>query len=269
MEVCDVIVRQAPGRLRLTLQTDHALLAGEIAAVWGGHLFSRPEPMRPIRLAVDLHDEGWAEVDAAPRVNPSTQRPYDFRDIPQDLHVDAYGRCVQRALEADPYAGLLVSLHGAGLYRRRYGYLDHLPIRAVNPLHQADVDRFLAAQADLQERLIAQLAPDPTALWTHYRWLQVWDMISVFLCMFDPDGPAVHLLGILPRYPGGPEVAVTLRGAGHDSFRLHPWPLTVDRLTLTWPARWVEDRPYESDQDLQGALARAPVALQTVQLIPQ
>lgn len=263
-----MIVAQQGGRLRLTLQTDHALLAGQLADAWGGPPFARPEPMGAIRLAVDLHDEGWAEVDANPCINPATGRPYDFRDIPQDVHVDAYDRCVRRALAADPYAGLLVSLHGTGLYRRRYGYLPHLPFREVSPACRDVVERYLAAQDQLQAGLVAELKPDPAALWTHYRWLQVWDMISVFACMVAPSQPFTQLLGAIPRFPGGPDGPMTIRTDGEGRFVVDPWPFTVTEIRLRWPARWIADRPYETDDDLRASLAEAAVETQSVALVP-
>lgn len=263
-----MIIAQGQGRLRLTLQTDHALLAGEIAAAWGGALFARPEPMDAIRLAVDLHDEGWAEVDREPRIHPATGRPYDFRDIPQDIHIDAYGRCIQRALDAHPYAGLLVSLHGTGLYRHRYGHLPHLPFRRVDPAHKGAAERFLAAQEDLQMRLTEELAPDPVVLWTHYRWLQVWDMISVFACMADPAERFSQLLGAMPQYPGGPDEPLIMRSAGGERFTLDPWPFAVEQISLLWPARWVEDRRYSSDGEFQAAFDVAEVEIESVSIGP-
>lgn len=264
-----MIIAQGAGRLRLTLQTDHALLAGQIADAWGGDPFARPEPMQAIRLAVDLHDEGWAELDQHLPVNPATRRPYDFRDIPQDLHVEAYDRCVRHALDADPYAGLLVSLHGTGLYRRRYGHLPHLPFREVAPDCHEAVERYLAVQDQLQARLLEELRPDPLALWTHYRWLQVWDMISVFACMVLPTQPFEQFLGSMPHFPGGPDEPITIASAGPERFTITPWPFAVAQIDLLWMARWVADRPYLSDADLQAALAAAKVETQSVSLCPR
>lgn len=263
----NVIIAQDSGRLRLTLQTDHARLAGQLAQCWGGPPFLPPAPLEAIRLAVDLHDEGWAEVDNHPRVNPATGRPYDFREIPQNLHVEAYERCVNRALAAHPYAGLLVCLHGTGLYRRRYGHFPHLPFREVAPDCQAQVERHLAAQDRLATRLLDECKPDPAALWTHYRWLQVWDMISVFAAMAGPTQPGTHLLGVLPHYPGGPEQPLTMHSEGENRFVIDPWPFSQEQIPLGWPARWIDDRHYTGEDHLQAVLAEAPTEMQTAILI--
>ncbi|MFZ5816635.1 MAG: DUF3891 family protein [Bacillota bacterium] len=264
-----MVIYPAGGRLRLTLQTDHARLAGELAAAWGGGLFARPEPLEPIRLATEMHDEGWSELDAAPMVNPATGRPYDFLQIPQQHHTAAHTRTVERALAAHPYAGLLTSLHATGLYRKRYGHLPHIPQRPVDPACQEAVDRFLADQDQLQRQLTEELQPDPVVLWTHYRWLELWDMASLWACMMNPADRGEYYLGAMPRFPGGPDERLTLRGAGEELFTLDPWPFSVERITLLWPARWLEDRPYASDGELRAALAAAPMEVQSVTLAPR
>ena len=193
-----MIVRAECGQLCLTEQTEHARMAAELVGWWGG-VCAPVEPADAVKLAVALHDAGWAEVDASPQVNPDTGRPYSFLDIPQDVHVAAHTRTVRRARQADPYAGLLTSLHSAGLYRNRYGHLPHIAQRPVAPQWREAVDRFLAEQDAVQEELTAALRPDPAVLWTHYRWFQLWDMLSLYSCMFSPGDTPDTLLCTVPR----------------------------------------------------------------------
>jgi len=263
-----MIVRSEHGQLWLTEQTEHARLAAELVDCWGG-VCAPVEPREPVRLAAALHDAGWAEADARPLVNPETGRPYSFLDIPQDVHVAAHTRTVRRARQAAPYAGLLTSLHSAGLYRDRYGYLPHIPSRPVAPQWRAAVDRFLAEQDAVQAELTAALRPDPAVLQTHYRWFQLWDMLSLYCCMLTPAGTPVRLLCAVPRAPGGEEIAFYLRGTDGVSFEVDPWPFHVEQITLRWPARVLPDRPYRSDEDLQADYAKAPVQEQEAVLHPR
>jgi len=261
-----MVIQREDGQLCLTTQVEHARLAAELVDHWGGP-FAPVEPADAVRLAAELHDGGWAEVDAAPQVNPQTQRPYSFLDIPQDVHVAAHSRTVQRARAAHPYAGLLTSLHSTGLYRNRYGHLPHIPQRPVDPASRAAVDRFLAEQDELQAELLRSLQPDPRVLWTHYRWFQLWDMLSLYSCMLSPGDVRRELLCRVPLRPGGDEVDLYLVGAGEATFQVQPWPFRDPRIELTWAVRRVPDRPYGSDAELQTAWRRAPVQRRRVTLV--
>jgi len=262
-----MIVRAECGQLCLTEQTEHARMAAELVDSWGG-VCAPVEPGDSVRLAVALHDAGWAEVDRSPQVNPDTRRPYSFLDIPQDVHVAAHTRTVRRARQADPYAGLLTSLHSAGLYRNRYGHLPHIAQRPIAPQWREAVERFLAEQDALQAELTAALRPDPAVLWTHYRWFQLWDMLSLYCCMLSPAATPETLLCAVPRAPGEGDITFYLRGVG-AGFEVEPWPFAGDRIVLRWTARILPDRPYHSDQELQAAYACAPVRPQEVVLRPR
>ena len=52
------------------------------------------------------HDNGWAEEDAAPSVNPETGRIYDFVNAPLNVRHRVWPRAVAR-LEEDPWAAAL------------------------------------------------------------------------------------------------------------------------------------------------------------------
>jgi hypothetical protein len=263
-----MIIRTDSGRLRLVTQIDHAALAAQLADAWGGQRFAHPEPLAAIRLAALVHDHGWQEWDQEPRLNPATGRPYDFLTMPTDEHLAIYERCIRIAAEQHPYAGLLVSLHGVGLYKGRYGYMPTLEYKAVAPADQPAVERFVAAQETFQQQLIADLHPDETCLWTHYRWLQAWDALSVCLCLMDPADQGSFSPGPMPLKPGGPDEAIVLRGAGEGVYTVSPWPFAVRRLYLMVPVRYVPDRAYESEDDFLSEFDAAPTVPVSVSLIP-
>src|SRR4029434_4431154 len=86
----------------------------------------------------------------------------------------------------DPTTGLLVSMHGAGLYNDRYGTF-RLAERQFSPSEQALVDEFLAEQALFQQSLAERalgrqvhthVTTDPQ-VWYNYLLLQVWDRLSL------------------------------------------------------------------------------------------
>src|SRR3990172_8223829 len=102
----------------LIRQTEHARLCGEMARSWGNEHFEPVEPLERVAWAAAEHDNGWAEWEEAPRLNPETRRPCTYTDIPIDQHQEIYRRGIGRAIAPDRYAGLLVSLHGSLLYSR-------------------------------------------------------------------------------------------------------------------------------------------------------
>ena len=256
-----MIIRTDGSRLRLITQIDHARVAAQLARRWGGGLFECPNPPEPVRLAVTYHDEGWLEWDGAPRVHPTTGRPYDFLAMPVDEHLAIYERCIERTAAHHPYAGLLVSLHGSGLYRRRYGHMPTLQYKDVDAADQAAVDRFLARQQGFQEALLEQLRPDQAVLWTHYRWLQAWDALSVFLSLSLPGEERHFDVGPMPYCPGGSEVPMRVATGGDRQFVVTPWPFGVDQVEVSLPVRYVENRRYSSDQEFQAAYHAAPVEM--------
>jgi len=263
-----VIICRERDRLRIGMQPEHARISGDFAQAWGGSLFRSVEPIDAVRMAADLHDEGWAFWERHPKIQPATGYPLSFTEIDATAHVELYRRGIQLALEAHPYAGLLVSLHGAGLHAQRYGYMNHLNFSAVSPEDQLVIKPYLDEQSEFQQRLITDLKPDLAVMWTHYRWLQAWDLISLMLFLSDPADGNSRLIGSLPHYPGGPESELYLHGAGQGRFQLDPWPFEPDSLEVMLPVRYLQDRPYSSDQDFQEAFQVAPTALMRLQLVP-
>ena len=67
--------------------------------------------------AIAEHDNGWAEEDAAPRVNPATGQVFDFVTAPASVRQIVWPRGVAR-LAGDPWAAALVAQHAITVYDR-------------------------------------------------------------------------------------------------------------------------------------------------------
>ena len=65
----------------LVSQHDHAMLAGEIIALWGNDAFTRPRPFEEVVFAVSQHDSGWKEWDSHPKINPENGYPANFMEM--------------------------------------------------------------------------------------------------------------------------------------------------------------------------------------------
>lgn len=270
-----MIVQPRDGQLLLVRQTDHAAISGELAAHWGdGTFWDCPEPRASVLLATVRHDDGWRAYEERPRVNPATRRPYQFTEMPVQEHIPFYREGIDAVARDDPYAGLLVSMHLSGLYRKRYGLDPRLSLERLAPEVRPYVETHLEQLAEQQRRLKEQMRHDGVvpaealeelAVWTNYRLLQVYDLLSLFLCLGPPRR------GVIPHTPvnsGRPDVELQLTPLGPERLGVHPYPFDQVPLVLTVPARVVPDRDYAYDDDFRAALAQAPDVGLRWELVP-
>jgi hypothetical protein len=252
-----VIVSRGAEGLVLVRQVDHQDQCGLMADAWGNADFSRPEPYGPLALAARIHDEGWREWEAMPGVGEDGA-PINFADIDRPTHVELYRRGIDASAARDAAAGLLVSLHGQGLYEGRRG-LD--PGRATpradrEPEVRAFLDRQDGVQAGLRARLGDGPALDEWAS-SAYRLLQTWDVLSLFLTWGTLAARGVHTLPRVPRRARDAGVDLRLSASDAGTIACAPWPFAADRVDLPVAARTVPDRPYSSAGELAEALTQA------------
>lgn len=255
-----MIVRPTGDTAEIVTQVDHAVISGILAEAWAA---SGPDALRPrdaIVTAARLHDIGWRHWEAAPRLNPDTGRPANFLDVVIDEHLRLYRLGIEEVEAVDPWAGMLVSMHAAGIYTGRYGSQPALLLSRA-PDVQAVVDAFVAEQEARYGG--AQVALDVTddELWRAYLLLQVFDRLSLRLCQGDPAGPGPMEIA-LP----GERVLRVEPDAGCD--RLDPWPFAADEIRVGIPTRTVPLAGYDGGDALAAALAGAAVEERTAVLRP-
>lgn len=242
-----MIVREEEKAIVLIGQPDHARICGVMARAWGREPFARVEPLEPVALAAAEHDNGWADWEAAPRLNPETGRPYTYSDIPIEPHLEIYRRGIARMVERDPYAGLLVSLHGTLLYSR---------FRSGQP----GAGEFLDEQIATQYRLIDTLCADPALakgcvperLKTNRDLVFAWDTLSLIFCL---DHAFVDRIEVPTDYAGA-RAEGTLRRAGRR-WILDPYPFTKSPLVFRVPARRLVGMRFEDEPAFRRAFAEA------------
>lgn len=241
----------------LVRQVDHQAQCAEMARAWGCGPFRPLADHETVVTAARWHDEGWRAWEERPRVDDEG-RPEDFPDIDRTEHVALYRRGIDEVCRIDPLAGLIVSMHGAGLYRARLG-LDHVvPGAGRRP---PAVEEFLDHEDLRQARLRARLGHGPAQerwAWAAYRLLQAWDLLSLAL-LWGRLAEREEI--ILRRVPadeadtGGTDIRV--RPDGPWSARVDPWPFAGDEVALPVPARVIPARAYADADDLTAALAGA------------
>jgi hypothetical protein len=178
-----MIVRDAGDAWQVVLQTDHADLSGAFARAWG----EQGPHHDALVIAAERHDDGWAVWEQAPRVD-ERGKPVNFLEVDIRSHLAFYRAGIAAITEQDPYAGLLVSMHGAGIYRQRYGLDPGLGLAKAAEA-QGEIDSFVAEQE-------AKFGGEPGKHQGDYELLQLYDRLSLYFCMRDVEaGEAVELQG--------------------------------------------------------------------------
>jgi hypothetical protein len=169
-----MIVRDLSDAWQVVLQTDHADLSGDFARAWR----DRGARHDSLVIAAERHDDGWAVWEQAPRVD-ADGKPVNFLEVDVRSHLAFYRAGIAAIAEQDAHAGLLVSMHGAGIYRQRYGLDPTLGLaRAAEA--QGEVDAFVAEQE-------AKFGGDLGEHRREYELLQIYDRLSLYFCMRDVE----------------------------------------------------------------------------------
>ena len=138
-----MIFQQYRSQLLVVRQPDHGVQTGLFAQRWGNEQTPPFTPREPVIAAGTRHDDGWKDWEARPSLDPATGQPWQFYRLTPHEHVPLYRRGIALAAQQDPTTGLLVSMHGAGLYNDRYGTF-RLAEQRFSPSERALVDEFLA-----------------------------------------------------------------------------------------------------------------------------
>jgi Protein of unknown function (DUF3891) len=175
-----VIVRDTGDAWQIVLQTDHADLSADLARAWA----EQGPRHDSLLLATERHDDGWAVWEQSPMVEPETGKPVNFLDVQVPAHLAFYRACIAAVTDQDAYAGLLISMHGAGIYRQRYGHDTSLGLTHA-PEVAEKVDAFVAEQEAGFAGRMAAAGVDEERRWADYELLQAYDRLSLYFCMRD------------------------------------------------------------------------------------
>jgi hypothetical protein len=274
-----MIRRDDGGDWLIIEQIKHANLAAEIARAWGNERF---EPLTLSRgglsgLAfyhgVSHHDDGWNEWDWAPRVDPRTGMPRDFREMRMHDATAIWTKSTSAAAKLFPLAGYAVSRHFCHLAElvRTGGRHDLEDLAAVTEF----LERQTAMRTKLQEK--AELHSLGEDFLRHrelaYRTVQFFDRVSLWLCCADEHEPQEFTapLGEVVTFSSRPSTPITgpstfsvyrLQAERPDyrawTVAIEPYPLSDDAHEFRVNARRIPARNYADDADLQATWNDAP-----------
>jgi hypothetical protein len=276
-----LVTRRPREGLCLVTHPDHGHVAGELCRRWGNDRFEPPAHRDALLIAAAHHDDGWYELDGRPSFNSGKGRPAHFLELPLEVTVPPYGRGVDSVYARDAHAGALVSMHWGGLYHTRWGLHGGEPVRhplAVEVVAEQDHRRVGALREAWGGRGLRSEFERQT--WYAYELLQAFDLFSLALGLIDlsvphasamepapvpstlarveqPIGP--RSIPDVPVAPGGPYVGLELRVTEPGIVAVDPYPFSEPRFELEVPARHLEDRRYESAEEVVRAYHAAPV----------
>jgi hypothetical protein len=256
-----MLVRDAGAVWQIVLQTEHGELAGKFAREWA----PRPEPFDSLVTVARRHDDGWFVWERGPGLDPEG-RPANFLDVPVRLHLAFYRAAIVAVTEEDPYAGLILSLHGAGIYKQRYGLQSDLRMRFVDEAAD-DARSFIVEQEESLPGRLAEVGIDEQEAWRGYHLLQAWDRLSLYACLRDLDAGASETIPAVPL--NGERTDLELSPLGPARVAVRPWPFRQPRLELTFERRAVPKQQWSSDAAFRSAFFAAPTEQASITLEQQ
>jgi hypothetical protein len=185
-------------------------------------------PRRPAILrAIGEHDNGWAEVDASPIVNPATGDPSDFVTAPAPVRQAVWPRAVE-CLSSEPWAAALVAQHAITVYDR------YRPDPAWTV--------FFGRMEDLRDGMVRASGERPDDLSRDYQYVRLGDLLSLAFC----TGWSEEL-----RF-----AEWTVIGSG-PRISVFPDPFDGAVVRMQVSARDLRRGPYSGDSELRTEFARA------------
>ena len=242
-----MIVRyEADGTIVMITQSDHALASGLFAAHWGNAKFEKPRPYNSLVRAAMFHDRGWIRYETSPILDAEGKTP-NYRQVPNSPEqLQAFEWAGDWLGEIDPYAGLMIAKHRTGLWQGRYGVITKPPAiqRGELPPH---IKAFIARNEDKQKPTASKF--DANELAINYNLLQVWDMISLYICQNEILTP--DTIDPVPTDYSGKHAAMTLTPLGHNTVALDPYPFDQPSLTTNIVHRRLKKNKFKDQAELQ------------------
>ena len=177
--------------------------------------------------AIAEHDNGWAEEDAAPTVNPTTGTVVDFVSAPLNVRHAVWPRGVAR-LADNPWAAALVAQHALTVY-------DRFRSDAEWTAFFAEMEAARGAMLRASRMSLEDLVAD-------YAFVRLADLISLTFCT---GWTHKHRFADWTVQLSGTRVVVTPDAFGGT------------RIPIEITAREIRNQPFRLDAELRDALSEA------------
>lgn len=225
-------------------QTEHAHLASALATHW---LYGpRPVAQPALITATFHHDEGWAEWEAEPEVDPESGFPLDFTEMPTETALAIWSRSIHQAAPRGQLVAWLVAQHFMALLAASSAAATAAGEAWLGEQH-AQCEHWLGSWIKQDER---HHTPDVARRTLGY--LQMFDALSLWFCQSETS----DFHRAVPR--GGQPVV--FEAAAQDHVVVRPWPFAGPQLVVEVRGRWVKGHRYADRR----ALAATPKRNETL-----
>lgn len=260
-----IVRKEADGQTILIAQTDHSRLVGQLAAHWGNDQFAVPRPYESVARAAAFHDFGWLRYETAPAFDAETgETPPFFRAPGGERQLQSYRWCSDDLLADDPYAGLIVSMHRTGLWRGRYGALNHPP-HAIPPKLPPAVEDFIAREEPRQARERETFGA--ADVWTNYQLLQVWDQLGLYFTCQDPYPQYIEPVPTAYGPAKFTGLRMTMTPLSTSRVEFAPYPFDVRPLSIQFTRRRLPAGRFADQTQFRSAYFQAPLELVAFELV--
>lgn len=240
-----MIVNVSPEGWEIIYQRAHGLLAVQLAHHWR-------EDLRPIHwvetlAAITEHDDGQEPLRGHHHLT-TAGAPKDFTfqefSLPQVNNVSETARYKSR------WVALLISRHISFLYDSKKG---------INK----ELDNFLNLQNERQKQWLKELNVKKPQVDEAYNLLQWCDRCSLILCKNQiPEDEK-----ILEVYKGPDNKNYFINKRADNTLNINPWPFNADKFEVCVEYRELKKMTFSTDEELAGALDKAPVKLKVWQFV--
>ena len=242
-----MIVNRIDKGWEVVYQPAHALLSAQLAGRW--QVKTRPIRWWQTLNAVALHDNGWHEWEAAPKITDKGA-PRNFTQMTPSDAIAQWRRGVARGAHQNRWVGLLISRHATSLYKGREGELHEL-------------DHFLSEQVAQQQSWMQELNVTEEEVECAYAMIRWTDWLSLILCWRRlPANEQPITVG-----KGSDGVNYEVRASRNGRILLSPWPFEPEAFSVSVETRRLEQDVFEDDATLASALAKAPIIVRQWDLV--
>jgi hypothetical protein len=158
---------------------------------------------------------------------------------------------------------LMIAKHRTGLWQGRYGVISHPPAIQRGTL-PPPIQEFIGRSEAKQKAGGAAL--DAKELAVNYNLLQVWDIISLYLCSSEVLKPD-KIEPVPVSYSGGTGVGMTLMPLEAQTVALDPYPFDQPSLRTNMIFRRLAQTKFKDSAELQTVYFKAPPQIASFKLV--
>jgi Protein of unknown function (DUF3891) len=162
----------------------------------------------------------------------------------------------------DPYAGLMIAKHRTGLWQGRYGVITHPPAIQRGTL-PPPIQEFIG-RSEAKQKAAGPF--DAKELAVNYNLLQVWDIISLYICSTEVLKPD-KIEPVPVSYSGAAGVGMTLTPVEANTIALAPYPFDQPSLTTSVIYRRLPQTEFKDSAELQAVYFKTAPQIASFKLV--